>query len=124
MPHSVLLTSIPYFIPYLYPSPLSTMQTSPTQTTQDDETSSLLDISTFDTHGLCSDYLLRRHNFASEADAGCEELRRDWREYIGPLKTEASCNSLDGNFWALVLPLSREDRLRLIGYLGECELLP
>jgi hypothetical protein len=100
------------------------MQTTPTQTAQDDETSSLLDISTFDTHSLCSNYLPRRHKFASEADTGCEELRKDWREYVGPLKTEGSCNSLDGNFWALVLPLCKKERMRLIGYLGECKFLP
>jgi hypothetical protein len=102
----------------------STMQTIPTQTAQDDETSFLLESSTFDTHGLCSDYPLRRHKSASEADAGCEALRKDWKEYVGPLKTEGSCNSIDGNVFALVLPLCKEERLRLIAYVGECECLP
>jgi hypothetical protein len=43
---------------------------------------------------------------------------------VGPLRTEGSSNRFDGNFWALVLPLCKRERLRLIGYLGECEFFP
>jgi hypothetical protein len=97
------------------------MQTTPTEAAQDYQTSSLLDISKYSTHSLCTDYLLRLHISAAEVDAGCEDLRRDWTENVGPLATEGSCNKIDGNFWALVLPLCKKERMRLIGYVGECE---
>ncbi|CAF3475644.1 unnamed protein product [Fusarium graminearum] len=83
------------------------------------ETSDLVDISRFDTHGLGANYKLRRHKFEHLADTGCHKARSDWVKYIGPLTEFGGCNHINGNFSAVVLPLCRPDRLELIAYVLE-----
>lgn len=85
------------------------------------ETSDLVDISRFDTHGLGANYKLRRHKFEHLADTGCHKARSDWVKYIGPLTEFGGCNHINGNFSAVVLPLCRPDRLELIAYVLECK---
>lgn len=82
----------------------------------DDLNSYLIPISQYDTHGLCSNYVLRRHKYEAEANAGCHEARSDWIKYIGPIQQFGGCNPFNGNFSAVVLPLSEPKRLRLIAY--------
>jgi hypothetical protein len=91
-----------------------------TQTT-DDQTSYLVDFSLDETHGLCANYPLRRHKFEAETNAGCHEARSDWIKYIGPIEQFGGCNPINGNFTAVVLPLSKPERLRLIAYVLECK---
>jgi hypothetical protein len=85
------------------------------------KTSELLDISSFDTQGLCADYTLQRHKFEYLADRGCHKARSDWAKYVGPVKEFGGCNHVNGNFSAVVLPLCRADRLELVAYVLECE---
>jgi hypothetical protein len=87
----------------------------------DDLTSYLVPISQYDTHGLCSNYTLRRHKCEVDAKAGCLEARSDWIKYIGPVEQFGGCNPINGNFTVVVLPLSKPERLRLIAYVLECE---
>ena len=87
----------------------------------DDITSYSVDLSQYDTHGLCENYSLRRHKFESEANAGCQEARRDWIDYIGPVEQFGNCNPTNGNFTAVVLPLCLPERLRMVSYILECE---
>jgi hypothetical protein len=87
----------------------------------DDDTSYLVEITHYDTNSLCSNYTLRRHKDESEANAGCQEARADWTKYIGPIKQYGGYNPINGNFTAVVLPLSRPERVRLIAYVLECE---
>ena len=86
----------------------------------DDETSYLVSLSHYDTHSLCSDYTLRRHKYESEANAGCYEARQDWIKYVGPIEEFGGCNPINGNFSAVVLPLTKPERLRMIAYVLEC----
>ncbi|USP73611.1 fusicoccadiene synthase [Curvularia clavata] len=85
----------------------------------DDTTSDIIPISQYNTHGLCSNYTLRRHKYEAEANAGCREARSDWIKYIGPIEQFGGCNPINGNFSAVVLPLCRPERLRLIAYVLE-----
>jgi hypothetical protein len=85
------------------------------------KSSELLDISRFDTEGLCNDYTLRRHKFEHLADRGCHKARSDWAKHVGPVKEFGGCNHINGNFSAVVLPLCRPDRLELVAYVLECE---
>jgi hypothetical protein len=89
-------------------------------TPADDRTACLLDISHYDTHGFCTGYSLRRHKFEEKANAGSHEARLDWAKYIGSTNQFGGCNPINGNFTALVLPLCRPERLRLVAYVLEC----
>ena len=71
-------------------------------------------------NGFCKGYELRRHLYEYEANAGCYECRRDWVEHVGPTEIFGSCNPLNGNFLAVVLPLCKPERLRSLGYAYEC----
>ncbi|KAL2166793.1 hypothetical protein VTG60DRAFT_2146 [Thermothelomyces hinnuleus] len=85
----------------------------------DAATAETLDISQYATHGFCPDYPLLRHRYESLANAGCLEARKDWARYIGPAGEFGGCNPFDGNFTALVLPLCKPERLRLVAYVIE-----
>ena len=82
-------------------------------------TSELVDISRFDTQGLCAEYQLRGHKFEDLADAGCHQARSDWIKYVGPVNEFGGCNHINGNFSAVVLPLCKPDRLELVAYVLE-----
>lgn len=90
----------------------------------DDYTSDLIvDFSSrYDTHGFCTSspgYTLRRHKAETLANAGCYEARQDWIQYIGPVEEFGNCNPINGNFTAVVLPLTKPERLRLVAYILE-----
>jgi hypothetical protein len=89
----------------------------------DEPTAETLDISQYATHGFCPDYPLKRHRHETLANAGCLEARNDWARYIGPAREFGSCNPVNGNFTALVLPLCKPDRLSLVAYILECMFL-
>jgi hypothetical protein len=90
----------------------------------DDTASSIVDISHYALDGFCKGYSLRKHKNEIEADAGCYEARRDWTNYIGPVKEFGGCNPINGNFTAVVLPLCKPERLRIAAYILECTLSP
>jgi hypothetical protein len=90
----------------------------------DEPTAETLDISQYATDGFCQDYPLKRHRHEALANAGSLEARRDWARYIGHAGEFGGCNPLNGNFTALVLPLCRPDRIRLVAYILECTFLP
>ncbi|KAI1818647.1 isoprenoid synthase domain-containing protein [Poronia punctata] len=85
----------------------------------DDLTSYPLELSNYNTHGLCQNYRLRRHKFESESNAGTQEARQDWIEYIGPVDKFGNSNPIDGNFTAVVLPLLLPERIRTVAYILE-----
>ncbi|KAK3306311.1 isoprenoid synthase domain-containing protein [Chaetomium strumarium] len=85
----------------------------------DELTAEALDITQCATHGFCGDYPLARHRHEDLANAGCLEARRDWARYIGRAGEFGSCNPVNGNFSALVLPLCQPQRLRLVSYILE-----
>jgi hypothetical protein len=87
----------------------------------DDQVALPLDISSYDTYGFCLDYPLARHKFEVEANAGSHEARLDWAKYVGLTDQFGGCNPINGNFTAVVLPLCRPERLRLVAYVLECE---
>jgi len=87
----------------------------------EDDTSVLVDLTQYDTHGFCPGYRFRRHLYESLANAGCYEARQDWIQYIGPVTEFGNCNPRNGNFTANVLPLCRPDRLKLVAYILECK---
>jgi hypothetical protein len=89
----------------------------------DDHTSDPLDLSQFDTQGFCPGYPLRRHRYENLANSGSYEARQDWIHYVGPAEEFGSCNPTNGNFTALVLPLTKPERLHLVAYLIECEFI-
>jgi hypothetical protein len=89
----------------------------------DDVTSFEVNLEDYDTHGLCSNYTLRRHKYESEANAGCHEARSDWIRFIGPVDQFGGCNPVNGNFSSLAYPLCKPERLRLLAYVLECRLL-
>lgn len=97
------------------------MTTDRTDQDSADETSYIVSLSNYDTQSLCSNYTLRRHKFETEANAGCHEARKDWIKYIGPIEQFGGCNPINGNFSAVVLPLAKPERLRLIAYVLECK---
>jgi ophiobolin F synthase len=86
-----------------------------------DATSYNIPISSYDTHGLCRDYPLRRHKWEAEANAGCHEARLDWIKYVGPSDDFGVANPINGNIVAMALPLAKPERLRLVSYLFECK---
>ncbi|KAK4171121.1 isoprenoid synthase domain-containing protein [Triangularia setosa] len=75
--------------------------------------------------GFCHGYPLARHGVESEANKGSHEARQDWIKYIGcgPVGEYGGCNPADGHFCALVLPMCKPERLRLVSYLLESSLL-
>jgi hypothetical protein len=86
-----------------------------------DSNSVVVDISSYDTHGLSTNYTLRRHKFESDVNVGSHEARRDWIRYIGPIEQFGGCNPINGNFTAVVFPLCIPKRIRLVAYVMECE---
>jgi hypothetical protein len=102
-------------------SPTGRMNTRNLTTASADNTSYPVDISEYSIDGFCQNYELRRHRFESEANAGCHEARSDWVQHIGPIQEFGGFNPDNGNFTALVLPLCRPDRLRLVAYVLECK---
>ncbi|KAK4237715.1 isoprenoid synthase domain-containing protein [Achaetomium macrosporum] len=86
---------------------------------RDELTAETLDLSQYATHGFCPQYPLKRHRHEALANAGCLEARRDWARYIGPACEFGGCNPINGNFTALVLPLCKPQRLKLVAYLLE-----
>jgi ophiobolin F synthase len=97
------------------------MKTCSSFTGSADDTSYEVDISSYNVNGFCEDYTLRRHKFEAQANAGCQEARADWLRYVGPVEEFGGFNAIDGNFTALVLPLCRPGRLRLVAYILECK---
>jgi hypothetical protein len=87
----------------------------------EDSISSLVDLSSYDTRGLCENFVLRRNIHETEANIGSQEARTDWIDYIGPIEEFGGCNPFDGNFTSLVLPLCKPDRIKLAAYIHECE---
>jgi hypothetical protein len=87
----------------------------------DDATSYPIKLSCYDTRGLCSGFQLRRHKFESEANAGSHEARLDWIKHVGPLNQFGVCNPVNGHLVAMVLPLCKPERMRLLGYVYECK---
>jgi hypothetical protein len=85
--------------------------------------SHLLHIGEYDTHGFCEDYQLRRHKYEAEANSGSYEARQDWIRLIGPVDQFGGCNPVNGNFTAVVLPFCLPERLRLVSYVLECEMI-
>ncbi|EDU48658.1 geranylgeranyl pyrophosphate synthetase [Pyrenophora tritici-repentis Pt-1C-BFP] len=85
----------------------------------DDATSYIIPLSTYDTHGLCTNYPLRRHKWEAEANAGSQQARSDWIKYIGPIEEFGTCNPINGNYPAVALPFTKPERLSLIAYLME-----
>ncbi|KAK4185022.1 isoprenoid synthase domain-containing protein [Podospora australis] len=74
---------------------------------------------TLDLHGFCPKYPLARHKHEVLANAGCADARQDWIKHIGPASEFGGCNPVNGNFTALVLPLCKPERLRLVAYMLE-----
>ena len=95
---------------------------SPKQAPSADETSYPVSLSRYDTQNLCSGYTLRRHRFESETNTACHEARLDWIKYVAPIEEFGGCNPINGNFTALVLPLTKPERLGLIAYAFECKI--
>jgi hypothetical protein len=90
----------------------------------DDQTSFTVDISQYDTEGFCANYRLRRHKFEQFANDGCHEARLDWSKYVQSTDQFGGCNPVNGNFTAVVLPLCKPERLRLVAYILECRSVP
>jgi hypothetical protein len=84
-------------------------------------TAEVLDLSQFDTQGFSRDYPILRHRFEALANLGCHEARTDWIQYVGPVAEFGGCNTLNGNFTALVLPMCKPERLQLVAYILECK---
>lgn len=87
----------------------------------DDATSHLIDLTIYDSHGLCSKYTLRRHKYESEANGGCYEARSGWIKYIGPIEQFGGRNPVNSNLSSRVLPLCKPEHLRLVAYILECK---
>ena len=66
-------------------------------------------------------YSVCLNNHEAEANSGCYEARRDWIKYIGPVEQFGGCNPVNGNFTAVVLPLCKPERLRMVAYILECK---
>ncbi|KAI2821706.1 hypothetical protein CBS133816_9483 [Aspergillus niger] len=72
-----------------------------------------------DIQGFCENYALRRHKFEDWANAGSQQCRDDWEQYIGPIERWGCCNPWEGHFSAVVLPFCRPDRIAIISYCFE-----
>lgn len=88
---------------------------------RDQAPSRVLDATGSLTQGFGTGYILRRHNFEAEADAGCHELRSDWARHVGPVEEFGALNPVNGSFVSLCLPLCQPERLRLCAYIIECK---
>ncbi|KAH7123605.1 isoprenoid synthase domain-containing protein [Dendryphion nanum] len=90
-------------------------------TSSDDSTSYAIDITQYDTHGLCSNYTLRRHNHESISNVGTHQAHEDWQQRIGRINPSqfGGANPRNGNFTALVLPLIKPERVQLTAYVLE-----
>lgn len=86
----------------------------------DDEVSYIVSLSNYNTNGFCRNFTLRRSKREAEANAESHEARVDWIKYIGPLDEFGGCNPINGNFSAVVLPLIKPERLRVVAYILEC----
>jgi hypothetical protein len=89
----------------------------------EDLTSYAVDISQHDTQGFADCFPARRHKYETQTNSGCHEAREDWSRYIGSVDEFGNVNPINGNFTALVLPLCKPERLRLIAYTLECKQL-
>ncbi|KAL4961087.1 bifunctional terpene synthase/polyprenyl synthetase family protein [Aspergillus stella-maris] len=81
--------------------------------------SSIVERSTPNIAGFCSDYELRRHNHEHLANEGSLRCRTDWEQFIGPIERWGSCNPWEGHFGAVVLPFCKPERLAVICYIFE-----
>ncbi|KAL2139942.1 hypothetical protein VTI28DRAFT_4454 [Corynascus sepedonium] len=53
------------------------------------------------------------------ATAETLDISQDWARYIGPVGEFGNFNPIDGNFTALVLPLCKPERVKLVAYILE-----
>jgi hypothetical protein len=79
--------------------------------------SSLIDPSEYETHGLCDEIPLRRHNNTQEVDIGATRCHADWNSLVKPLQTYYK-GGLHPKYSALsvAIPECLPERLQIIAY--------
>ena len=84
-----------------------------------EETSRPIDHFSYNNHGFSSGFKLRRHKYEHLADEGSRQCRSDWLRCVGPVDKFGNCNPYSGHFGAVVIPLCKPERLRVVAYIFE-----
>lgn len=84
----------------------------------------LLDSTPSDRDGFCNGYSAGKHRHEHLAEQGIQECRSDWEQYIGPIDSAGGANPRGSCFTALTLPTVKPERIRIISYIFECQIMP
>ncbi|KAK8047539.1 geranylgeranyl pyrophosphate synthase [Apiospora saccharicola] len=85
--------------------------------------SSVVDPSTYETHGLCDGIPLRCHHQPELEEIEAFRCQEDWRRWVGPLGFYKGGLGPRWNFIAITVPECRPDRLAILGYANELAFL-
>ncbi|KAI3329071.1 putative geranylgeranyl diphosphate synthase [Xylariaceae sp. AK1471] len=81
--------------------------------------SSVVDPSTYVTHGLCDGIPLRCHNNPELEEIGILKCHEDWRKSVGPLGLYRGCFGPRWNAIAITIPECLPERLKIVSYVVE-----
>ena len=81
--------------------------------------SSVLDPSTYDTHGLCDGIQPRLHNDHDVDDLAIIRAHQDWRENVAPIGLFRGCLHPKYSFVSLCMPECLPERLDIVSYANE-----
>ncbi|KAH6844759.1 putative geranylgeranyl diphosphate synthase [Chaetomium sp. MPI-CAGE-AT-0009] len=85
--------------------------------------SSVVDESTYETHGLCDGIPLRCHHNPELEEAETLRCQEDWRRWVGPLGFYKGGLGPRWNFMAITVPECLPERLGVLGYANELAFL-
>jgi hypothetical protein len=85
--------------------------------------SSVVDPSTYDTHGLCDGIPLRCHKQPELEEMETLRCQEDWRKWVGPLGVYKGGLGPRWNFMAVTVPECLPERLGVLGYANELAFL-
>ncbi|KIK55687.1 hypothetical protein GYMLUDRAFT_47648 [Collybiopsis luxurians FD-317 M1] len=81
--------------------------------------STKIDLSAYDTEGLCGGIDFRMHNLTWLEDRGSIRAHKDWTKYVSPVAEYRGNLGPEYNFLAVCLPECLPDRLEIVAYLNE-----
>ena len=81
--------------------------------------STLVDPSTYETHGLCDGIAVRKHMNPEIENRGALQAQKDWARLVRPVGFYRGGLGPEYNFIQVIMPECRPERLGIISYLGE-----
>lgn len=85
--------------------------------------STVIDPTTYETHGLCDGIDLRCHESPELEEIETLRCQEDWREWVGPLGFYKGGLGPRWNFMAITVPECLPGRLGVLGYANELAFL-